>query len=648
MDQATQPSEPLKPDPVQAPSELPVPTPQGAENTSQHSASPLTNSFHPTVSISASEPESAHLWLQLGATLGGYVLLEHIGRGGMGIVFKAKQPNSEQIVALKMIRDGIVADPETHHRFLQEVRAMGRLQSAKNIVPIYHVGQHINYFFYVMPFLTGGSLSKQRKRYPDEPRQAVGLVEKVARAVHQLHLNKILHRDIKPSNILLDANDEPYLSDFGLAKLLDQDQSLTGSQQRLGTPAYMAPEQTGLLPTPVSPQTDIWALGVVLYELLTGVRPFNAPDSEISTTLLWKIVNENPLRPRELRPDLDSGLEAVILKCLEKQPAERYASAQELADELERWLQGKSVQTPTHHGLNRLRRAVRKRPVVFTALGLLILLIGTGGPAVWYVRHPDRLHWQMQNTLTAGQSVTLIPEKGDPALFSVIHGKDDAQLSTDKDGYFTVQSNRYALIQLTRAMPIRTYRLRGKIRHDSAEIKGRVGVFWGHHPLEKDFGRFEQYFQACFNDFIDNNALFRPPNSGPVPNVVKFNAILYADIPPSKPQHIEFPIQKVAQFQATQFTGRKWHDLVITVEARQMRAQFDREPENVFAIEGENRKMRKYLDKFAEIQKANEYSKLNQMEPSFEPRGSLGIIIWGGSAAFSDFVLEPLAPNEGE
>src|SRR5262249_54188931 len=156
----------------------------------------------------------------------------------------------------------------------------------------------------------------------------------------------------------------------GLAKLLDQDQSLTDSQQRLGTPAYMAPEQTGLLPTPTSPQTDIWALGIILYELLTGTRPFIAPDGEVSSTLLWKIVHETPPGPRQLRPDLDRGLEAVILKCLEKNPADRFASAEELANELQRWLQGEKLRTPRHGAVNRF---VRKHPMAI-ALGALALL----------------------------------------------------------------------------------------------------------------------------------------------------------------------------------------------------------------------------------------------------------------------------------
>src|SRR5713226_6504915 len=159
--QPVEPTEPLKPgpEPVQTPSASPAPTPQGPAVTSQNSAAPLTNSFHPTIGFSTSAGESAHPGLQLGASLDGYVLLEQIGRGGMGIVFKARQPDSEQIVALKLIREGFFGeDQECHNRFMQEVRAMGRLQSARNIVPIYHVGRYLNYSFYVMPFLAGGNL----------------------------------------------------------------------------------------------------------------------------------------------------------------------------------------------------------------------------------------------------------------------------------------------------------------------------------------------------------------------------------------------------------------------------------------------------------------------------------------------------------
>jgi serine/threonine protein kinase len=648
MNQATQPLEPSKQEhnPVQAP--LPVPTSQGPADTSQDYAAPLTNSFHPTVGISASEPESAHPGLQLGARLDGYLLLEQIGRGGMGIVFKAKQPNSEQIVALKMIRDGIFADPVTHHRFLQEVRAMGRLQSAKNIVPIYHVGQFLNYSFYVMPFLAGGSLSKQRKRFLNEAPKAVALMEKVARAVHQLHLNKILHRDIKPSNILLDANDDPYLSDFGLAKLLDQDQSLTRSQQLLGTPTYMAPEQTGLLPTPMSPQTDIWALGVVLYELLTGTRPFNAPDSEISTTLFWKIVNETPTQPRKLRPDLDPGLEAVILKCLEKQPADRYANAEELADELARWLRGESLRTVPNRGWYRFKRFVRHHPILLTATLLFLLGAGIGSPAVWYLRDPERPARQIRQKLTAGQSVTLIGEKAAPESSKWLLGKE-AQLSRDNDRYFTVTvpTGETGLLELVREIPIQSYRLRGKIRHDTSEFLGQVGVYFGHHAKPMDFGKYDLYYQVCFNDVIAKNMLKRPQKARPLLNPVQFCPVVYAEVGKNEPDHYYFRKTAIAEFQSTSFVGGKWRDLEITVKPQQVQIRFDLRPLFTIDLQKEMRQLRKMLDDRA-TERPEVFGVLIPCETYFNHQGSLGIIVEGGSAAFSNFVLEPLQAEKGE
>jgi serine/threonine protein kinase len=612
----------------------------------------LTNSFHPTASLFTSEPESAHPGIQLGASLDGYILLENIGRGGMGIVFKAKQPNSEQIVAVKMIRDGIFADQEARPRFLQEVRAMGRLQSAKNIVPIYHVGQYLNFLFYVMPFLAGGNLSKQRKRYSDEPRKAVAVVEKVARAVHQLHVNQILHRDIKPSNILLDANDEPYLSDFGLAKLVDQEQSLTGSHQRLGTPAYMAPEQTGLLPTPMSAQTDIWALGVLLYELLTGVRPFAAPDSEISTTLPWKIVNETPPRPRELRPDLDPGLEAVILKCLEKQPADRYASAEELAEELGRWLCGGPLRTKPVNRIRRLGRFLRTYPKSSTALGFLLLVISIGAPAVLHLSRPedrDRPLHQIQQQLAAGKPVVLIGEKAQPRWSSWMHGKN-VQTSSDKDGYFVANAwgKEEGMLELVRDIPTDRYRLKGKIRHDTSNFNGSVGVFFGHHAKNTETVKYDLFFQFSYNDVDSNNAKPRPKGFPPetfIPNTATFSPVIRTEVEGVGPAFNIFAGQAVAHFECASLIGQKWRDFQIAITPEFVIGQFEKQPEKRISLKAQIASLERDTKNRAREDPVRQ-SELLHCEAFFNHRGSLGIYIRGGSAAFSDFVLEPLPQEE--
>jgi serine/threonine-protein kinase len=642
----------LKPDgkPVQAASASPLPTPQGTADTSPDSASPLTNSFPPTDRLSALELEPAHPAIRPCASLDGYVLLETIGRGGMGIVFKAKQPNSEQIVALKMIRDGIFADQDAHDRFLQEIRAMGRLQSTKNIVPIYHVGQFQSCLFYVMPFLAAGSLSNLCKRYPNEPRQALAIVEKVARAVHQLHLNKILHRDIKPSNILLDGNDEPYLSDFGLAKLIDQEKSLTGSQQRLGTPAYMAPEQTGLIPTPVSAHTDIWALGVLLYELLTGTRPFFAPDAEISTTLLWKIVHEQPARPRKVQPNIDAALEAVILKCLEKQPADRFASAQDLADELARWQRGESLRTKPASRIRRITNWARHNKGKAT-LGAVVLLFGIAVAVTLAPRDPEEPLRAMQREAAKGATITIVPEKGQPR-YSKVLTPGAAFTHLNPEGFYAITTDHLCLVELMRDISFRAFQFKAKLRHDAGQELGKVGLFLNHSVIMHDQSRIHSYYQWGYNDVIDlrdraPNEPNLPPHLQPLPapegNRVELQPIVFVEEGPSK-QFLPFGSEL---FLAEGPRGKRWRTLSVSVHPDRIGAQFDNSSIPAQPLERCTLSTQQGIDLYKKASSKHAWM-VNHIRVGFDPRGSVGLVVMKGTLTVSDVTISPLSPPAPE
>jgi len=440
----------------------------------------------------------------------------------MGVVFKARQPNSEQIVAVKIIRDNVFADPDLNKRFLQEIRALGRLQSVKNIVPIYHVGQFMGCFYFVMPLMAGGSLSARRKQFPLPAAKAVALVAKLARAVHQLHAHQVLHRDIKPSNILLDADDEPHLSDLGLAKLLDQDQSLTGSQERLGTPVYMAPEQTGLIPTEMSAQTDIWALGVVLYEMLVGKRPFATPDGEVSTTLLWKIVNETPTTPRTLQPDIDPGLEAVILKCLEKQPGDRFGSALDLAEELERWLRQETLQTPPATLTNSVRRFIDKRPWLSLTMAIGFVFVLAAAVAGFEFRRrnsPEFIHAEMLEELIANERIELVPEQGRPRWHRIgIEG--NVNTAGSQSGHWVIESFDAGLVELLRDLPFDSYRLRAQLAH-LTDVKlgpsiGQIGIFVAHRGKSSNPRDRHIWCNLTYNDLV-NQERKPAPKPGDLP-----------------------------------------------------------------------------------------------------------------------------------
>jgi WD40 repeat protein len=340
----------------------------------------------------------------------GFEILGELGRGGMGHVFKARHLGLNRLVALKMIRTGVDASAEQLVRFRSEAEAAAQLVHP-HIVQIYETGEHLGCPWFAMEYLDGGSLDRLLCGAPLSPHSAAELLKRLARAVHFAHRNGVIHRDLKPANVLLARSDtpdalrletatgakvgglEPRIADFGIAKRLESDSALTQTGHLLGTPSYAAPEQALGKSRLVGPAADIYGLGAILYEVLTGRPPFKA---ETAYDTVLQVINEEPVPPRRSQENLPRDLETICLKCLHKDPLKRYASAQDLADDLDCFLTSRPIRARRTGTLGRLALWCRRRPALAATIGVALVAVALVAGASGYQVLQERKKFRQQ------------------------------------------------------------------------------------------------------------------------------------------------------------------------------------------------------------------------------------------------------------
>ena len=569
--------------------------------------------------------------LPLPRAFGAYLLLKKLGQGGMGIVYQARQEMLKRLIALKVVLNGVFASDEERARFRREGEALARVRHA-NVVHIYELGECQGQLFYAMEWLEGGTLKERLDGQTLPEHEAAQLLATLARAVQALHDKGIVHRDLKPGNILFAADGTPKIADFGLVKLLDSAEVDTRSYVVLGTAAYMSPEQARGGSRDIGKPADVYALGVILYQALTGRTPFQSISNWHTLELLREQEAQPPSRHR---PKLDRVLEAICLKCLQREPVQRYASATALADDLECWLNGEPTQVRPPSRRARMWRSVRRHHRVLAAVTLLLLLPSIV-LALLYIRDPARRLKDLESRLQRGEAVTLIGDK-DRLIWSRWGLREGAMVSSLRgDGAFSIKAPDSAAVLTLLPDPQGSYRFSAEVRHeDVVPLLGQVGLCFLHSRPASPEGYQHCFCTLTFNDL--ETLPLNPQNKQPSSRV----SLTVRRIPEGGADDRASPLflQHFVPAVVAAPDSYPWRPLAVEVRPEGIDSLWGGEPLASTSHE-------QILKGFATLKLKRLNNRMVDLfptlHPTFAPRDALGLYVQYGQASFRRVRIEPL------
>jgi serine/threonine protein kinase len=575
--------------------------------------------------------------------LNGYDITAKLGWGATGAVYRARQCSLDRLVAVKMLHAG--GDPGELEILRRDALAVAALDHP-NVVRVIEFGIQDGQPYFSMEFVAGGSLRDRLARGPLASKEAAELLQRLAQALHAVHLKGIIHRDLKPANILLTPQGEPKVADFGLAKRLDSTQSIAPDGTVVGTAAYMSPEQAGGKGSEVGPLADVYGLGAVLYECLTGRPPFEGKDL---LALLPQIRHRFPVPPRRLQQSIPRDLETICLTCLRKDAVGRYRTAADLAEDLSRFRAGKPIKGRTLSFRQRIGSLIRRHPVPTVSMALLVCAAFFGW-LVYYSNDPDRPLTDIERRLEQGQSAILIGETGMPRWSQWRVGGERAHASLADDGTFAIHAWKLGLLELVRHAGRERYRIQAKVRHLVSGVGyGSVGIYCAHQVYPTSADSFDRFAHVFFDDINDTRLahaglpkLAKPPPP-PAGNRVSLVFRLYRDGNQDSYWDREIDSQGAELFQAAGLGGGPWRTLTILVTPQKIEARWESgDLIGTLYLSDLGLKTKQAVEKMHQIRPLD--PSLVPMHLAFSSVGSMGLSVYNGTASFRDVIIEPLGP----